>query len=185
MARYGFIRGKLDIKLLVLYIMERIAAPIDFVTLTDLALCDEGVDYFEFAESVAELVASEHLCLEENYYTITEKGRQDGAACESSLSYSVKRRCNGNLSKVNSMLRRNAQVRAEVLPRTDGTLTTRLTLDDENGNLMTIELLCVNEEQSRRLSEGFKAKPERVYNEVLNALLDSGDIETLEHTDEL
>ena len=184
MARYGFIRGKLDIKLLILYIMGRIAAPIDFTTLTDLALCDDGVDYFEFAESVAELVASEHLCLEEDHYTITEKGRQDGAACESSLSYSVKRRCNGSLSKVNTMLRRNAQVRAEVLPRPDGTLTTRLTLDDENGNLMTIELLCVNQEQGRLLSEGFKSKPERVYNEVLDALLDSADTEPLEREDE-
>ena len=46
----GFIHDKLDIKLLVLYIMDRAAAPIDFATLTDLALCDEGVDYFQYAE---------------------------------------------------------------------------------------------------------------------------------------
>ena len=39
----GFIHDKLDIKLLVLYIMDRAAAPIDFATLTDLSLCDSGV----------------------------------------------------------------------------------------------------------------------------------------------
>ena len=42
---------------------------------------------------------------------------------------------------------------------------------------MTIELLCVNEDQAARLSEGFQAKPERVYNEVLAALLDKEDVE--------
>ena len=43
----GFIHDQLDIKLLVLYIMDRAAAPNDFATLTDLSLCDSGVDYFQ------------------------------------------------------------------------------------------------------------------------------------------
>ena len=47
MARFGFIHDKLDIKLLILYIMDRVAAPIDFATLTDLSMCDSGVDYFQ------------------------------------------------------------------------------------------------------------------------------------------
>lgn len=175
MPRYGFIRDKLDIKFLILYLMARTAAPVDFPTLTDLTLCDGGIDYFEFAEAVSELVASEHLLLEEDRYSITEKGRLDGAACESSLPYSVKRRCNVNLAKVNGALRRSAQVRAETIAHGDGNLTVRMTLDDESGNLMTIELLCVNQDQAERLMAGFQAQPERVYNEVLDALLDTGD----------
>ena len=39
----GFIHGKLDIKLLVLYLTSRLAGPVDFATLTDLAMCDDGV----------------------------------------------------------------------------------------------------------------------------------------------
>ena len=85
MARYGFIHDKLDIKFLILYLMARVVAPIDFPTLTDLTMCDGGVDYFEFAEAVNELVETGHLVLEDDRYAITEKGRRDGAACESSL----------------------------------------------------------------------------------------------------
>ena len=44
----GFIHNKLDIKLLVLYLVSRLAGPVDFPTLTDLALCDDGVDYFQY-----------------------------------------------------------------------------------------------------------------------------------------
>lgn len=173
MARYGFIHDKLEIKFLVLYIMVRAAAPLDFATLTDLTMCDDGVDYFDFAEAVSELVETEHLTLDAGVYAITDKGRQNGEACESSLPYSVRRKCNANLARVNGILRRNAQVRAQTLPRPDGTLTVRLTLDDEGGNLMTIELLCVSQDQADRLAAGFQAKPERVYNEVLGALLDT------------
>jgi len=50
MARYGFIHDKLDIKFLILYFMARVAAPIDFPTLTELTVCDDGIGYFEFAE---------------------------------------------------------------------------------------------------------------------------------------
>jgi len=175
MPRHGFIHGKLDIKFLILYLTARTAAPVDFPTLTDLVLCDDGVDYFEFAEALAELVSSEHLHLEDEHYEITDKGRLNGAACESSLPYSVKRRCNVNLARVNSILRRNAQVQAQTIPRPDGSLTVRMTLDDEHGNLMAIELLCVNQDQANRLSEGFRTKPERVYNEVLDALLETDD----------
>ena len=120
MARYGFIHDKLDIKFLILYFMARVAAPIDFPTLTELTVCDDGIGYFEFAEAVSELVESGHLTLEDGLYSITEKGRENGAACESSLPYSVKRNCSAQLVKLNGILRRNAQVRAETEPRPEG-----------------------------------------------------------------
>ena len=125
MARYGFIHDKLDIKFLILYLMARVVAPIDFPTLTDLTMCDGGVDYFEFAEAVNELVETGHLVLEGGRYAIT-----------------------------------------------DGGFTVELALDDDGGNLFSLSLFCTSRDQGERLCSGFQAKPERVYNEVLSALLD-------------
>ena len=76
MARFGFIHSKLDTKLLILYILTRVAGPIDFATLTDLVMCDDGVDYFEFAEALSELLESGHLVREGDYYPPTDKGRR-------------------------------------------------------------------------------------------------------------
>ena len=173
MARYGFIHDKLEIKFLVLYIMSRAAAPLDFSTLTDLTLIDEGVDYFDFAEAVAELVESGHLELtEDGRYVITEKGKKNGMVCESSLPYSVKSKCSRRLVELNAELRRDAQVRAQILPREeDGTCTLRLSLDDGAGNLLTVELLSPSEDQAERLAEGFRSHPEQVYNGILDVLL--------------
>ena len=91
MARYGFIHDKLDIKFLVLYLMARVAAPIDFATLTELTMCDEGVDYFEFAESVSEMVETEHLTLTEGLYAIS--GPPVRAACPFRSSTSAASPC--------------------------------------------------------------------------------------------
>ena len=173
MARCGFIHDKLDIKFLVLYLMARVAGPIDFSTLTDLTMCDAGVDYFDFAEAVSELVDTGHLTLEEDRYAITDKGRRNGAACESSLPYSVKRRCSAALSKVNSALRRDAQVRSQITDRAEGGCTLRLSLDDEGGSLLLLELFCASRVQADRLAAGFKARPEQVYHELISALMES------------
>ncbi|MCD7947248.1 MAG: DUF4364 family protein [Oscillospiraceae bacterium] len=173
MARQGFIHDKMDLKFLVLYLMARVAAPIDLHTLTDLCFCDQGVDYFEFSEAVPELVETGHLALIDGLYSITDKGRENGLACESSLSQSIRRRCNASLAELNAVLRRNAQVRAAVYPRPDGGFAVTLNLDDESGSLLAISMLSPTLEQAEQLSAGFKAKPERIYNELLDTLLEN------------
>ena len=173
MSRYGFIHDKLDIKFLVLYLMARIEGPINFATLTDLSMCDEGVDYFLFSQAVSELVDSEHLQITDDLYTITEKGRKNGSVCESSLPFSVRQRCDRNLSKLNAKLRLEAQVRAEILPRETSGFTVRLILDDNQDNLMTLELYSPTQEQAERLVTSFRTCPEQVYRTILTALSDN------------
>lgn len=175
MAQHGFIHDKLDLKMLELYLLARAAGPIAPDTLTDLVRRHEGVNYFEFTEATAELVKTGHLIQTEEGYLITDKGRTNSAACESSLPYSVRRRCAQDLAPVNAALRRNAQVRGEKNRNPDGSVTARMTLDDDSGNLLTIELLCPSEEQADRLIAGFRAKPEQVYNDVLEALSAEGE----------
>lgn len=170
MRRFGFIHDKLEIKMLILYILSRTAAPINFAALTELTLCDDGIDYFDFAECVAELLSTDHILQEETHYSITEKGKRNGAACEGGLPYTVKLKCDANLAKLNAELRRNAQIRAEVLPREDGFYTLRLILDDENSNLFTLELLTVSTEQAEQLGARFRSQPELIYNQILQLL---------------
>ena len=166
----GFIHDKLDIKLLVLYIMARAAAPIDFATLTDLSMCDSGVDYFQFAEAVSELVDSGHLEQREEYYAITDKGRRDGANGESSLASPVRRRCDQRLAPLNQALKRRAQVRAEVEPRPDGAQV-RLSMDDDSGPLFSLALLAPSQDEGQHIANHFLRHPDRVYNGILGALL--------------
>ena len=173
MAGHGFIQNKLEIKFLILYITTRVIQPIPFDTVLDLTMCDDGIGYFDFSECLNDLVKTGHLTLsEDGLYSITDKGIRNSQICESSLPYSVKRNCSAQLVKLNGILRRNAQVRAETEPRPEGGYSARMFLDDDGGNLFTLELFCGSQEQANRLAESFKAEPERIYNEVLSALLE-------------
>ena len=167
MAKYGFIHDKLDIKMLVLYLLDRAAGPISPDLLTELSLRHNGVEYFDLIEATAELVTSGHLRLDRDGYSITEKGRGNSAACESSLAYSVRSRCDGDMAKVNAELRRKAQVRGEVRRTAEGSIVAHMALDDEGGNLLTLELLCPSEEQARRMISGFQDRPEALYHQIL------------------
>lgn len=170
MSRMGYIQSELDLKLLVLYIMSRVAAPIPFLQLLDLALCDAGVDYFSLTQVVGHLVSTGHLDKEEEHYAITEKGRRNSEICESSLPYSVRLRCDENLAKVNDVLKRQAQVQTDLLPNEDGTCTVRLFLADDSSPLMELKLLALSLTQGEALSNRFKDAPEQLYHQIMGLL---------------
>ena len=173
----GFIHDKLEIKFLILYIAARVIEPIPFDTVLDLTMCDDGVDYFDFSECLNDLVKTEHLTLsEDGLYSITDKGLRNSQICESSLPYSLRLRCDKNLVACNRRLRRKSQVRASYEKRPNGTYTVKLNLDDDMGSVMDLKLMAVREDMAKMLAERFRKTPERIYTEVMNALL-SGDEE--------
>lgn len=170
MTRAGFIQSDLDLKLLVLYIMDRVASPITFLQLLELALCDAGVDYFSLHQAVDHLVERENLCVEEDRYAITEKGRRNSEICESSLPFSVRRRCDENLLVVNEALMREQQVQGHVLPNPDGTVTVHLLLCDDKGPLMDLRLLAPSPNDGDRLVTLYKSRPEATYHQIMALL---------------
>ena len=177
MARVGFIHDKLDIKFLVLYIMSRVVSPIDMPTLTDLTMCDEGVDYFAFAEAVHELVDTEHLVLKDDLYSITEKGRRNSEICQSSLPYSVRMHCDENLVKVNEALRREAQVQTQIQPNEDSTYTLHLYFCDAGGPLLDLRLLVPNQVQAAAMAARFQSDPSSIYHAIAGLLSRPADKE--------
>ena len=170
-----FIQDKLQLKLMILYILSHLIEPVDLAVLTDLALCDEGVDYFQFSEALAELVETKHVSLEDDKYAITHKGRKNGEICESAVPYSVRMRCDRNTGAANAILRRNSQVKAEVLPRKGEEYTVRLSLSDDTGPVISMDLLSYTKEQSERLAANFKQHAEEIFNAILTALLNDYD----------
>ena len=85
----------------------------------------------------------------------------------------MRQRCEANLAQVNAILRRDAQIRTETFPREDGGgVTLRLILDDDKGNLMTLDMLTVSQDQASRLAERFREQPERLYQKILQLLLE-------------
>lgn len=172
MAGPGFIRDKLEIKFLILYIAARVIEPIPFNTVLDLTMCDDGIDYFDFSECLQDLVKTEHLTLSgSGLYAITDKGMRNSRICESSLPYSVRLRCDRNIEACNRELRRKSQVRTACDKRANGTYTVRMSLDDDMGSLMDLKLMVVRKDMADLLAERFRQAPEQLYSRIMDLLL--------------
>ena len=175
MAGHGFIHDTLEIKFLILYIAARVVEPVPFDTMLDLTLCDDAIDYFDFSDCLADLVRTEHLTLsQDGLYAITEKGLKNSQICETSLPYSVRLRCDKNLADCNRKLRRKSQVRASTVRRENGTFTVTLSLSDDMGSVMDLNLMVIREDMARQLEKRFLDAPERMYSEIMRVLLSDG-----------
>ena len=175
MAGRGFIHDKLEIKFLILYIAARVVEPVPFDTMLDLTLCDDAIDYFDFSDCLADLVRTEHLTLSpDGLYAITEKGLKNSQICETSLPYSVRLRCDKNLADCNRKLRRKSQVKASTVRRDNGTYTVKLSLSDDMGSVMDLDLMVIREDMARQLEKRFLNAPERMYSEIMRVLLSDG-----------
>lgn len=169
----GFVRGPLDVRLLLLYILARVEYPVRETELLEIALCDDAVNYFHFTEALSSLISTGHIGQnEKGELYITQKGRANGSVCEDELAYSVRLKCDRGTAELNRVLQRRNQVRGEILPRRDGNgVTVRLILDDDTGNLMTLEMLAPDAHQGMLLLEGFRTHADSLYNMILTQLL--------------
>ena len=113
--------------------------------------------------------------LEGERYEITEKGRHDGALTEDSIAFTVKQRAENAVAAFNRQLRRSSFVKTRLVPRSDGTHSVILSLDDDTGSIMTLELAAPDQRQAVRLGKLFEKKAEEVYSVIMMTLLDEED----------
>ena len=178
MQRLGFIHDMMDVKVLILYVMSRVNYPVTVQQIYELCYQDECLSYFDVCTAVPELVKSLHLQeLENNSYEITEKGRADGSLTQDSIAFSVRQRAENAVNKFNRQIRRSSFVKTQILPRENGDFSVIMALDDEMGNLMTLELMAPNQRQAVRLGRLFEKKAEIIYNMTMTELLEDEDEE--------
>ncbi len=173
MQRLGYIHSMMDVKVLILYASARSNYPMTVQEIYEVCFQDDCLSYFDVCTALPEMVTSGHLVqLEGEQYEITEKGRQDGAITEDSIAYTVKCRVEEAVGRFNRQLRRKSYVRTQVQPREDGEYSAIMSLDDDKGNLMPLELMAPDRRQALRLEKLMEEKAEDVYKLTMTLLLD-------------
>ncbi len=173
MQRLGFIHDMMDVKVLILYVTARSQYPMTTQEIYEVCYQDDCLSYFDVCTAVPEMVKSGHLEeVEEGKYRITEKGREDGELTADSIAFTVKQLAENAVDRYNRQIRRSSHVKTQVVAKKDGGSSVIMALDDDLGNLMTLELIAPDQRQAVRLSRLFEKKAEMVYNMVMTVLLD-------------
>lgn len=169
--RLGFIREKLDIKILILFILRRLPEPVTFDKLSELALCDDGISYFDFAECLSDLVKTEHITTDGHTYTLTEKGTRNGGITENSLPFSVRVKAEKNASDLRFIMNRKSMISVAHSIRRKGGYTVDLSLSDGISDIIALKLYAVSQNQAMALEDGFTKNAETIYNEIIKLIL--------------
>ena len=167
MDSFGFIHGELDIKILILYVLRRLPAPVDGQTLCDLCCFDTGVGWFDYSDCLASLV--ERGLVEElsgERYIITDKGWTHGEVAETSLPYSVRTKAARLIRPVAERLARDAMISAGH-ESADGGVTACLSLSDGKGELLSLRVLVPDEDTAEAMEKTFRRDAEGIYQQII------------------
>lgn len=175
MRRLGYIHDMLDVKVLILFVTSRVQYPVNCQQIYELCYQDECLSYFDVCTAIPEMVASGHLQQEGETYTITDKGREAGALTADSIAFTVRQRAENAVARFNRQVRRSSYVKTRIVPSEGEECNLILSLNDDKGSLMTLELTAPDQRQAIRLSRMFEDKADLVYNLVMTALLDEED----------
>ena len=167
--RRGFIHDKLEIKLLILYVLRRLPAEIDAERLADLVLIDGGIDYFEYKECLAELAQTAQIEEGEDGIRVTAKGSRNGEILETSLPYSVRSKAEKALAPVAEEMRRSEMILANHETGENG-VTVYLAVSDGVGSIFDLKILAADEAQAKRIERNFKRNAEAYYNRFITEL---------------
>ena len=176
MQQLGFIHDMMDVKILILYVTARAEYPLSTQEIYELCYQDDRLSYFDVCTAIPEMVRSGHLAeVEDEKYEITEKGRQDGELTADTLVFTLRQRAENAVLRFNRQVRRSSFVKTQVTECDNGDYAVQMTLDDQAGSLMKLELYAPNHSQALRLSKLLERKAEEVYDLTMTELLDSED----------
>jgi len=164
---FGFIHDKIDIKVLILFIMRRLSEPVTMDVLTELTLCDDGISYFDVTECIAELTKTRHLHIAGGEYSLTQKGQRNGEVLEKNLPYSVKAKAEDATALIRTVQSRNSMIKTNLKGDEQKGYTIDLSLSDGVSDILSMELFAATRQQANAIEKGFRKNAEKIYHAII------------------
>ena len=178
MQRFGFIQDELSRKTLILYVLSRAGCAVSFEHLTEMAMCDDGMDYFQYSSALEELVASGHILRTDDgvsrLYKISPKGAQNLAICENQLPSAARGYADEGVARVLEEIGRAEFISAE-LREEDGAFSVTCRMKDDAGELVSMRLRAASRKHGEVMAKNFRRSAEDIYSRLIADLSREGN----------
>ena len=169
------IGGMKNVKIFVLYLMENVGRPLDFVTLNDIVMQTDYIMYLDFAEAFHTmlddgLIATCGEAEGEQTYDITEKGRMVAESLHSDILSSLLDRSLSAALRYLDFKVRGIEAKCSTARREDGRYDFTCSLLEKGQEIYTTTLVVDSADRAARMKENFYDRPEVIYRGV-HALL--------------
>lgn len=154
------LENKLDVKVFILYLMNKVDEPLEYTTVNDIVLQDEFVNYFDFALCFSELVDAGQVeeCGEENgikLYTVSESGKESLESYESSLLSVIREHASKSVRKFMAYKREGRRATATVTECGKGFML-KCEISDRARKLFSTEIYISELDEAMRAKKNFE-----------------------------
>ncbi|MBE6694296.1 MAG: DUF4364 family protein [Ruminococcaceae bacterium] len=178
------IGSKRNVKIFVLYLMQNIGYPLDYITVNDIIMQTDYVMFLDFAEAFRELeddaLIEKMSAAEEGgdeLYAVTRRGMYVAEQLKSEILPSLLDQSLECALRYLDFKKRGVKVSCNYEKLHEGGYNFRCKITEKEKLLMEINLWVDSENRAKRMEEQFRGRPETVYKSV-NALL-SGNVNYL------
>ena len=176
----SLIGSKRNVKIFVLYLMQNINYPLDYITINDIVMQNDYVMYLDFAESFHEMLDSglvEEFTKNDDgdpMYMVTEKGRIVATELHSEILTSLLDKSLECALRYIDFKKRKITVSCKIEKRDDGRYDLVCLIKEKGEPIMTTVLVVDTLNRAERMENNFRDHPEVVYKGIV-ALM-SGNI---------
>ncbi len=168
------IGSKQNVKIFVLYLMENINYPLDFVTINDIVMQTDYVMYLDFAESFHEMLDGGLLIAIEGegdtLYAVTEKGRYVARELKSDILSSVLDQSLARALRYLNFKKRGIVPRCTVEKTDDGRYCVSCSFMERDTCIFSQTLTVDTLDRATRMKDNFYERPEAIYRGVVALL---------------
>ena len=169
-----------NVKIFVLYLMQNINYPLDYVTLNDIVMQNDYVMYIDFAEAFHEMLDADlieicdHNEAGDPLYLVTNKGRIVATELRSEILTSLLDKSLECALRYLDFKKRGIKISCKVEKREDGRYEVICIIKEKEDVIMQNSVVVDSLNRAKRMEDNFRDHPEVVYKGVM-ALL-SGNI---------
>lgn len=170
---------QLKFKIIILYTINQFSVPLTNQQLTDFILEHDIMNYFDLQQFLTDLVESSMLEYStsegENYYIITESGKNTLELFLDRVSQSLRRKINDSVDSKKKSFVIKTNVTADYFKEDDNDYVVHLTVNEGIYTLMDIKVNVVSNKHAKQICENWEKRAQYLYGDILNRLVDDTD----------
>jgi len=163
-------------KLILLYLIDKIDIPLSHSQISQFALGESIMNYFELQECLGEMIESDYLetATENNTtrHTLTEQGQQTLELFETHIPLHLKNKINNFILENRRSIKRDYETSANYFKDTNtGDFIVKCGLYEDEKMMMEINISVVSREHAKLICSNWKQNLATLYGDILSTLI--------------
>ena len=166
-------------KLIILYVMKKVACPLSNSQILRLLYDVEGFNYYYFQHVLSNLVEQKYIINypqeDEWLYEITEDGNNVYELTESMLPGITKYKIDTIINNILKEVKNEMSVTAEYIPEGENTYITKCKITEAHKSLFEIHVFCTSQEQAKQIASNWKNNASTLYPKFIEMITTKDD----------